>query len=382
MAHYQNEYTVENGLSIIKTADAIPHAKQTILDERSGEQFGLFCRWDKLNVGILKYFRFSQVNFIAGRSGSGKSFLANMLREDFLDRSNTIYQNSKEINKGSKFYTAEDVDFLDIGCKYYPDSRLIELPNGDLERRGINRRCDFEVVLIHFGFEMAPESEILRTVAGIMGVSYSELLSSKYNYDTGDYAVLSKEKMDCAFSIMDTMGKRREWYVPISGNVQQMDNTVDFIQGLNPDAKLVIFLDHTFLTKKLDESGDSELVQNLSNIAVKWRQTYHAMVNFVNQLNNKIEDDARKVKASLHYPGKSDIHFGSQMWWAADNVLVPHRPKLLGIQKYGVDKVSTDELIHLGLIKSRMGKEGDIWLREDLDHSRIHQSSQEYFMVG
>lgn len=368
-----------HGLKYIRTSDAIDKAKQIIINERSGEQYGLLSRWHGLNVGMLKYFRFNQVTFIVGRSGSGKSFFANMLRQDLLDMTNTYYEHDENIYLGTSKISWEDNPALPEGTTYYPESRMLVYPD-KLEVRGTNRRYEFDVVLIHFGFEMAPESEILRTVANIMGISFGELMSSKYNKQFKKYDMLSIEQYECASSIMDSLGKRQEYYVPISGNIPQMDATIDFIANRHPNSKIIISLDHTFLTKKLDENNDSDLVQNLANHAVKWRQTYEAMVIMLNQLNNRIEEESRITKRNLHYPTKADIHFGSQLWWAADNVIAIHRPKLLGINQYGVDKLNTEQLIHLAIIKSRMGVEGNVWLKDELFRSRMLEIGKSYFL--
>jgi hypothetical protein len=52
-------------------------------------------------------------------------------------------------------------------------------------------------------------------------------------------------------------------------------------------------------------------------------------------------------------------------------VLINHRPQVLNIREYGIDKLSTKHLIHGAMIKSRKGTIGNLWFREDFANGRI-----------
>jgi hypothetical protein len=103
------------------------------------------------------------------------------------------------------------------------------------------------------------------------------------------------------------------------------------------------------------------------------------MIILLNQLNQNIERTERRTKPVLHYPIKSDLHQGAQVWWACDNVIIFHRPELLNIDRYGVGKLNSKDLVHAAVIKSRRGRTGDILMKNDFVHGRLIEKSASDF---
>ena len=73
----------EEYLKVISQRDAIDRANIKIKEAMKTQYPGLLCRWDKVNEAIGGCWHFKEITFIAGPSGSGKSFILNLLREDF-----------------------------------------------------------------------------------------------------------------------------------------------------------------------------------------------------------------------------------------------------------------------------------------------------------
>ncbi|MFK5282586.1 hypothetical protein ACI3PL_23785, partial [Lacticaseibacillus paracasei] len=71
------------------------------------------------------------------------------------------------------------------------------------------------------------------------------------------------------------------------------------------------------------------------------------------------------------------------VYQACDNVIIPHRPELLGISKYGVKSILTTNLVHGGFIKSRFGNAGNFWLKNELSKGRFtHFTEEEKNVIG
>ena len=87
------------------------------------------------------------------------------------------------------------------------------------------------------------------------------------------------------------------------------------------------------------------------------------MVLLVGQMNSEIEQSERRTKFEFHYPQKSDIYAQSRVFHAADTVFTIHRPALLKIAKYGLQKRDTKDLLHFQILKARHGVIGNVWLK-------------------
>jgi len=320
-------------------AQAVAEAKEHIHRERDGEQYGLKCEFPSVNIAMGKYFRFNNVNLIAGLSGHAKSYLMNILTNNFLDYG----------------------------------------------KEGLNENITFVPIVFNFCFEMSAYNEILRSVAGDMGVSYSYLLSSQYDKDTKDYNRLTDDEAIRVEEYLKFYENKSMLFFETPGNVKVIYNTVEHYvtkylaigktNGL--DYKFIINIDHTLLIDTLDEKSALELMANVGKVSIRIRKEFSAMVNLLGQLNNNIEDVKRITNKSLHYPIKSDIYAQGQLYNACDSVFVIHQPQLLKITEYGTPKRPTANLIHLIKLKARHGIVGSIWLQNALGIGKIIEISKE-----
>lgn len=318
-------------LQVKTPKQAVAEARKHIIRERDGEQYGLKCQFPSVNIAMGKYFRFNNVNLIAGLSGHGKSYLMNIFSKNFLDR--------KIIN-------------LDI--KFIP-------------------------IILQFCFEMSAYNEILRSVAADMGVSYGYLLSSEYDKTTGTYNKLSEEELKRAEEYLKFYENQSILFFEIPGNIEQIYNTVESYVNYYTNLgtkngmiyRFVVNIDHTLLIDTLDEKSALELMANVGKVSIRIRKDFYAMVNLLGQLNNNIEDVRRITTKTLHYPIKSDIYAQGQLYNACDSVFIMHQPQLLKITSYGSQNKDTRDLIHFIKLKARHGKTGNIWLKNDLNKGRI-----------
>lgn len=379
-------------LTIFKTKDAIKSAKSRVAVEMTDKQYGLRTRFKALNRAMSKYFRFGKVVMIAGMSGSGKSYFLNMLRHDFLDNVNVNYGTPHHFNLGQRTIDLiledgvyrlpkEHEQEEETHGKLFLDAHLIMQQDGTLIHQAINKDCIYKVVLIHFGFEMDAEDELIRNAGTVIGKGYGYLMSSEWDKNLKNYRRLSTDQYEEVETVLDTFADRNEYYIPTSGTVDEILVTVAKIAKVNPGAKLVITIDHTLLSNRSTEKSDAELQQSMAKAAVFLRQEYGALVILLNQLNQKIEADDRITTPMLHYPTKKDIHQGNQIFWACDTVIINHRPIVLGIKTYGPDKLDTTNLIHGHIVKNRQGRTGNLWFREDFANGRIHAAKKEDFKL-
>lgn len=351
----------------IKTIDeAIEEAKKLIELERTGIVTGLYTRFEGINRAKMKYWRFRSVTALAGMSGSGKSAILNMIEDDFTN---------PLLNPHFLRHTNE---------------------RGELVGQD-------KVLLIAFKYEMDAADEMLRNLSGKVSKSYSNLLSSEVIRKVGkdpltrsdytnpqivkaNYNKVSDEEFKNYSNELDKMKGRPILYIENAGNLNQLWNTVLKIKDEEKyiGRRIIVTLDHTLLSTKLSEKDDLELMANTAKLAIRLKKMYNIMVIFLGQLNGNIEDLRRRENPDFHHPIKTDIHAQNQIFWACDDVIVAHRPEILGIEKYGKNPfpMRSRGLIHLAWIKSRKNKAGSLWFRNEFKEGKIVQVEPEEFKYG
>lgn len=304
----------EGSLPIVSQSEAIARANIKIEEAMNTKYPGLISRWSKVNDGLGGSFRFKEITYIAGASGSGKSYILNMLREDFAGELNHPYPNKFKI--------------------------------------------------LAFTFEMGADDEIIRTYSSYLKTSYSNLISSYKKISREYYELIEKTSKNVDNDII--------YYVEVPGNRDQIFKTIDSFKKRFPDHRLVVTLDHTLLMEYLSEVGEVELVANVARLALLIKKRYGAMVIMLGQLNDKIEQPDRIRNPLLHYPKKTDIHGSKSIYMAADTIIIVHRPELLQIEKYGMHEYCAEGLIAWHFLKSRLhGKEGLIRMRQDFERGNL-----------
>jgi replicative DNA helicase len=308
----------EYSLPCRQSQGALNDARSAIEEGMNGEQLYLHTRYPKLNRLLLGGIRFDNFVFIAGPSGGGKSMFLNILHRDFLN---------PELNSGFK----------------HP----------------------FRI--LHFSFEMSAGDEMLRAVSGMMNTSYGSLLSAE--------TPLTDEMYREALSCLDKLVNDKLFYVEKAGTRNEIRETIYKVHARFPNDKLVITLDHSLLTKYLDEDSEVELMSELAKMFIEVRKDLGALIIMLGQLNDKIEDPRRREpnQGSFHYPTKTDIHGSKQIYHAADVVMVLHRPELLQIENYGPKRYPAHSALFLHCLKQRKGDVGIIRFTSDFAHGNIYE---------
>jgi replicative DNA helicase len=312
----QNTDKKNFSLPVKPMASAIKEAIADMDLSRSGEPLVLRTRWKSINKRMLGGFRYSTLNLLAGASGHGKSYILNMLHQDFCNP---------------------------------------EL-NGEMMEK-------YPYKILHFNFEMSSSDEVLRTVSGMEQISYGTLLSAEEQ--------LEDEAYDRVRMSMEKIKSNQIYYVEKPGNRLEILETIRAFQNKFPDHRMVITLDHTLLVEYLDEKDEVKLLSELGKMFLQIRKDYGSCNILLGQLNDKIEDPRRLQIPSMQYPSKTDLHGSKQLYHACDSVMVIHRPEMLNLDFYGPNQYPTRDLMAFHLIKMRKGQPGFTRLKSDLANGRI-----------
>lgn len=341
---------------------AIDEAIQTIAEERLNKVHGLYTRWYGVNRAKMKYWRFRNVTMMSGMSGSGKSAILNMIEDDFTNPD----LNPTFLLKYS--YKTSSWDW---------DGETIHEPG---------------IIIVAFKYEMDAADEILRNLSGKVAKPYSYLVSSERDTEQSIkqgkevYNNVTDEEFEAYKLELDKQRKRPIIYIESAGDLNQMELTVKHVKESYPGKRLIITIDHTLLSTKLTEKDDLELMSNTAKLGIKWRKQDNAAVIFLSQMNGEIEKSHRRDNPMLHFPVKTDIHGGNQVFWACDDVLIWHRPELLNIERYGSvwlkldgddkptrQQINASGIIHCAWIKSRKNRPGNVWFLNRFGEGRIEE---------
>ena len=156
-------------LPIISQKEAVERANKKIYFAMKEKYPGLISRWKRFNRALGGSFKFGEITYILGASGSGKSYVLNMLREDFAGELNSNYPHPFKI--------------------------------------------------LSFSFEMGAEDEIIRTYSSRLKTSYSELVSAYKKISNEYYELIKKTSEKVSNDVIH--------YVETTGNRERMYSTVE-----------------------------------------------------------------------------------------------------------------------------------------------------------
>ncbi len=156
-------------LPIVSQSEAIEKANKKIKRSMYERYPGLITRWKKLNKAVGGVFRFGEITYLCGMSGSGKSYVLNMIREDFASE--------------------------------------------------LNENFPYPFKILAFSFEMASEDEVIRTYSSKLKTSYSTLVSA--------YRKITKEYYETIKETSKRINNDIIYYVETTGNREQMKATVN-----------------------------------------------------------------------------------------------------------------------------------------------------------
>jgi len=289
-----------------------------IADRRAGIVRSLKTRWPKFNEQCMGGIEPNTIYTVAGISGSGKSAFANSLETDLFD---------------------------------------------------LNPETEF--VVLSFNFEMLSSRQVGRKISYKLAKTTQQLYGSgKEKLNEAEYhAVLEEARKIERYPI---------YYVDVPGNVDEIKTTILHFMEL-PEIKgkwVVIFLDHTLLTKGRLGNSERETLSDLQHMFMEIKKYGSNTVVQLSQLNREIETTERIVKPNLHFPIRRDIFGSESIFQASDYLFVLHRPELLGIKEYGPSGWDVPNLIYMHILKNREGKPAIIKFKNNLKHNRIDQHDE------
>jgi replicative DNA helicase len=312
MEHNSNN----NILEYIHISKATDDILKYINDRRKGINKSLKTKWRKLNNSINGGLEAHQLITIAGISGSGKSSFANSLETDLFD-----------VNPNEEF------------------------------------------VVLDFSFEMLASRNIGRKISAKLDRTTNEL------YSGYDDIHLTDEDFSKVNEASKSIKDYPIYFVETSGTVEEIQNTIekflqeDFVQG----KLVVVFLDHTLLTKGKQTDSERKILSDLQYMFVHMKRKYKICIVQLSQLNRNIEEKERILNPTLHFPTRSDLFASDSLYQASDIVMVIHRPYTLGIPKYSLEKWDTEGLVYIHILKNRDGEPKILRFEDHLKYNKLKE---------
>lgn len=280
---------------------------------RKGQIKSLKTRWRKFNDQCMGGIEQNAIYTIAGISGSGKSAFANSLETDLFD-----------LNPHEEF------------------------------------------VVLSFNFEMLASKQVGRKLSYKLQKTTQELYSGIHNYRLSDHDY--NQAKEEARKILNLP----IYYVDTPGTVQQIRDTIaDFSSTVAKDKWLLIFLDHTLLTKGREGDKEREILAELQYMFMEIKKYNKNTIIQLSQMNREIEAKERVLVNTMHFPMRRDIFGGDSVFQASDYLLILHRPEILNISFYGPEGWPVKDLIYMHFLKVREGNPSILVFKNNLKYNKI-----------
>ena len=303
-------------LSFIHISQAADDIVKYIKNRHFGTTKSLKTRWEKFNNTCMGGIEPNAIYTFAGISGSGKSSFLNSLETDL---------------------------FL---CN----------PNE-------------EFVVLSFNFEMLSSRQVGRKISSKLNKTTQQLYSGLSK------ETLSDEELENIETEANKFKKLPIYYVDLPGTVEQIRETIlefsklDFVKN----KWLIIFLDHTLLTKGRQGEKEREILANLQYMFMEIKKFDRNTIVQLSQLNRDIESTERLSNPSMHFPTRKDIFGGESVFQASDYVVVLHRPELLLLKTYGPAGWLVANLVYMHFLKNREGDLKVLTFTNNLKYNRIEE---------
>jgi replicative DNA helicase len=230
-----------------------------------------------------------------------------------------------------------------------------------IESGAFDYNAGMDIEVLSFNYEMLARRLVGRKIVSKMGISTKDLYSAHMDKDSLSDETLQFIKENMANDIRSLNVS----YVEFPGTAAEMARTILHFKEVKKleerKAILLVNLDHAVLTRASagrDERSTVVDVMTMFN-EMKKRLPYSIYI-IVSQLNRSIEDPDRKStvasKLSLHYPTKADLYMSESIYQFSDGVCIIHRPEILHLPFYGINKRPVKNLVYCHHIKNREGR--------------------------
>lgn len=304
---------MEQNLSNIRSmSEVTQEAVAYIAGRREHNIVSLKTRWEKFNKQCMGGIEPNTVYTIAGISGSGKSSFVNELSIDVVDLNPT-----------------EDI------------------------------------VVLCFSLEMVGFRQVGRTLSNKLRRTTSALYSSETDLDD--------ETFRKVIAVSNQLKEYPIYFVDNPTTPTQVEQTIrdfytQYIKGTNKH--FIVIYDHTLLTKQV--GSVIETISELERVFIQIKKLPFTSVLQIAQMNRNIEASERINNPSSHYPMRSDLSSSDAVFQASDYVLVLHRPEILNIQEYGLNRLPTTNKVYIHILKNRdAGKPCILEFENDLMYNNL-----------
>lgn len=305
-------------LSFRHISTATNEAVEYIRKRKNHEIQSLRTRWNKFNKSCMGGIEPNTIYTIVGISGSGKSSFVNTLETDLID---------------------------------------------------LNSNQD--VIVLNFSFEMLSSRQVGRKISSKLRQTTAELYSANNE--------LTDDLLDRVEQTSQQIKSYPIYYVDTPGTVEDIASTINyFYETKAKDKKFVIILDHTLLVEGQNRESALQVISELQKLFIKVKKLPNTTIIQLSQMNRNIENPERINNPSMHYPMRSDISSADTIFHASDYVICIHRPELLNIQQYGLNRLLVKNKVYLHILKNRDAGECTILeFDNDLKYNNLIETIRE-----
>lgn len=221
-----------------------------------------------------------------------------------------------------------------------------------------------DIVVLYFSLEMVDYRNVGRAISSKVKKSVSELYSAN--------ETLSDEDFSKVQSAAKTISSYPIYFVDSACTVEQIENTIDYFhENIAIDKWLIVVLDHALL---VNGDGERSTIVDLQKMFIRKKKLSGTTIIQLSQMNRNIESSERINNLSSHFPMRSDLSASDAIFQASDFVLAIHRPEILNLAVYGVQRLPVKNKVYIHFLKVRDGEPCILEFENELKYGNLIES--------